>query len=274
MSQVANLDDELTACIAAGEAAWPGLHVPRDTFRAHLDARVPHEPAGVPLIDRVRVADLYLACACARGQPEAIAAFEAHVASDIAVAVRSLEVGQALLDDVMQILRVKLFVTGEREPLIATYSGRGSLRGWVRSVAVRTAMKLQHKGARDAPLDDEALAQLPTGEAGPELAHFRRVYGTEFRAAFAAALAALDTRQRTLLRQHFLDHLNIDDLGALYGVHRATIARWLARARMMLLEQTRAGLRTRIGVHDAEVDSVLRLVRSELHLSLSRLLAA
>jgi hypothetical protein len=42
---------------------------------------------------------------------------------------------------------------------------------------------------------------------------------------------------------------------------------------MRLLEGTRARLRERLGISDAELDSVLRLVRSELYLSLHRLLA-
>jgi RNA polymerase sigma-70 factor (ECF subfamily) len=244
-------------------------------FAARLAAKLPLDPESTPLVERAHVADLCLAWACARGDVNALAAFETRVFSDLDAALRSMEIERWRVDEVKQVVRVELLVAApDRAPLIEGYAGRGSLRGWLRSIAVRTAMKLLTKDKREtASSDDDELAQLPAVEAGPELAHFRRKYGAEFKAAFIAALATLDGRERNLLRQHFLDPLDLDQLGQLYGAHRATVARWLARARMRLLEATRDVLRSRLGLDDTELDSVLKLVRSELYLSLPRLLA-
>jgi RNA polymerase sigma-70 factor (ECF subfamily) len=115
---------------------------------------------------------------------------------------------------------------------------------------------------------------LPELAEDPVLDQMRRRFQGEFRAAFQAAIAALDERQRTLLRQHFLDGVNTEQLGALYRVHRATAFRWLRDARARLLRQIRAELVTRLGIGRDELDSLLRLIDSRFEVSAERVLAA
>jgi RNA polymerase sigma-70 factor (ECF subfamily) len=55
-------------------------------------------------------------------------------------------------------------------------------------------------------------------------------------------------------------------------VHRATAARRVERARELLCDGTRAELAARIGLKGAELDSVMRLVRSNVDLSIARVL--
>jgi len=73
-----------------------------------------------------------------------------------------------------------------------------------------------------------------------------------------------------LLRYHHVDGLNIDEIGAIYRVHRVTAFRWLEKAKEKLVEATLARMRTRLNVSARELDSVLRLIRSQVHLSLVR----
>ncbi len=75
-----------------------------------------------------------------------------------------------------------------------------------------------------------------------------------------------------MLRYHFLQGLNIEQIGAIHSVHRATVARWLASLRKDLLESTREALARRLDVGDAEVESIMRLIRSQLDASIERLL--
>ena len=96
----------------------------------------------------------------------------------------------------------------------------------------------------------------------------RERYREQVRAAIAAAFAALTERQRNVLRQYYIDGLTIDQLAALYHVDRATTARWVIGARTGVLDGTRDRLRAVLGVSSDEVESILRLVRSELDLSL------
>ena len=66
--------------------------------------------------------------------------------------------------------------------------------------------------------------------------------------------------------------LSIDAIGAAFGVHRATAARWLLRAREALVAQTRARLASRLSMTVTEIDSVIELVQSRLDASVVRYL--
>lgn len=87
------------------------------------------------------------------------------------------------------------------------------------------------------------------------------------RESFRTALRALSSRDRSLLRYQLIDGLTLPELAALHGVSRATIARHLAAARRAVLDRTRAELAARLGADLADVDSVIRLVRSRLDIS-------
>jgi RNA polymerase sigma-70 factor (ECF subfamily) len=103
----------------------------------------------------------------------------------------------------------------------------------------------------------------------------REAYRDAFQTALGDTFAALSPRERNLLRLHVLDGLGIDEIAAPYGVHRATAARWLNAVHEAIL----AGVHQRLRAHDprlddAELESLGRAVRSELHLSLWRLLGS
>jgi RNA polymerase sigma-70 factor, ECF subfamily len=97
-------------------------------------------------------------------------------------------------------------------------------------------------------------------------------YRTEFATSLREAIAELTAEDRTLLRQQIVDGLSIDALGAAYGVHRATAARWINRARGALVAATRTRLAARLAVSVEEIDSVIRLVQSRLDASVVRFL--
>jgi RNA polymerase sigma-70 factor (ECF subfamily) len=76
--------------------------------------------------------------------------------------------------------------------------------------------------------------------------------------AFEVAVNGLASRER-------------NQIGALYGTHRATAARWVAAARDELATRTRDELRRRLSLSHQEVDGLIRWVQSQLELSLQRL---
>ena len=81
-------------------------------------------------------------------------------------------------------------------------------------------------------------------------------------------------RERNLLKQSVLFGATVDDLGALYKVHRATAARWIAAAREHLVEETRQRMIAHLRIGPAEYDSILELIHSQLDVSVSRVLGA
>jgi RNA polymerase sigma-70 factor (ECF subfamily) len=266
------LEQAVLAAIARARAAWPALTV-ADRELVTAIAIAIHD-AGDPCaaLDELAVEDLYLAQACCTGSPEALAAFAATCDGALAGSLRAMGLAPDVVDELVHDVHTKLFVASGGPPKIASYSGRAKLTSWVRTVATRAAVdRLRRRD--DTSDDDGALEAIPDSTDGPELAHFRRTYQAEFKAAFEAALASLEVRERNILRHHFVDNLTLEEIGALYNVHKTTAFRWLEAARAALSKRTRAGFQQRVKLVASELDSVLRLVQSQIDLSLSRVLA-
>jgi RNA polymerase sigma-70 factor (ECF subfamily) len=262
----------LVGHLAAAAVAWPDVQVASDAFVTHLAG---HTPAAVTLesLYRLRATDLYLACACTHGDGVALVAFERAYLCEVDIAAARLRAGTAIADEVKQTLRRALLVAEPgRRPAIAEYAGRGDLRGWVRVSAMRATQLLVKRSRREVELDDQTLFSLVSPADDPELDHLRNRYREPFRDAFHDALVATSAQERSLLRYQLVDGLTIDDLARLLKVHRATAARRVAAVRTGILTRTREALRQRMGLTSEELDSVIRLLRSRLDVSVERLL--
>ena len=268
---VTELEDLLAGLLDAGGRAHPDIDLPPERFLHHLADRL-HDRESEPVatvLGSMPGADLYLAAACAAGDDRAIAALCDATFPPMRASLAKLGADSATIDETDQRLRIMLFVAEpEREPGICSYSGRGQLRSWIRSIGVRTCRRMmgaeRHENA--GPAAD--LDQIPIADHGPEISYLKEQYGAQFRAAFRQALTALTERERNILRQHYIDGLTIDQLGTLYRVHRATAARHVAGARRSLFDGTRERLVAELGIQSGEVDSIIRLVRSQLDISL------
>jgi RNA polymerase sigma-70 factor (ECF subfamily) len=248
--------------VSAGRAALPEVVVDEPELARHLEAL-----GGVD--DLRHAADLYLACACALGHPQALAAFERTQLSRVPSYVARVDATPSFADEVTQLVRTRLLVAEPgRRPRIADYSARGALGGWVRVAALRVALDL--RGERDRHAVDLAPELV---HADPELLLLRARYRDAFAEAVRAAISGLTTRQRRLLRMHFVDGLGIDAVGQVYRVHRATAARWLRDARESLISDTFARLGAALGMSETELHSLVRVVRSEVEVSLGGFLA-
>jgi RNA polymerase sigma-70 factor (ECF subfamily) len=264
--------ERVTAAIAriakAGRVAWPTVELGDDAIGARLVERLKDDP-GTHLED-LRDADLYLAFALSVGDNAALRAFEDSLVPQIDIALRRLRLAGGTADEVKQALRVELFAGPDAK--ITDYAGRGDLAAWLRISATRKALKLVRRADREESLDEILLDHWPANASDPGKKHMRATYTDQLKKAIREAFAALEVRQRNLLRQHILDELTIDDLARLYRVHRATCARWLADARADLGKQTRKRLISALGTPSDELESVLRFLDSDIELSISRIL--
>lgn len=260
--------------LAQALAVWPQITLSADEFLGFVAQRLPEEVAAEEALGGLFVSDLFLACACAKQDRRALEAFERDFAAEIARGVSSMAGDEIRSDDFKQEVRHKLFMgKPPAGPKIGEYSGRGSLRRWVRITARRTYIDIMRARQREPEVlvGDEIVSERAS-ENDPELAYVKSKYQGEFRIAFSAALGTLSTRQRNLLRHHFVHRLRFDEIAGIYRVHRATVARWVADARVALLERTRTILREQIAVEGAELDSIMRLVTVDIDVTVSRLL--
>jgi RNA polymerase sigma-70 factor, ECF subfamily len=266
-----DLEAAIAGVIARARAAWADIDVADERFADFLGARV--TPAD---LEAARAADLWAACACGSSDGRTITAVEARYFPDVDIALGKMGLSADRINDVKQSLRRVLFVGDPAAgvaPRITEYRGSGDLRAWLRVTAMRAALKLLRKENRETPTDD-ALLEARAHEDDPELAYMKAAYRASFKIAFQEALESLHARERTLLKQQIVDGLGIDELGALYQVHRATAARWVQSAREKLLTRTRRAFMLNARISSDECESIMRMVRSQLDVSLHRRLGA
>lgn len=269
-------EDAVARTIEKARAAWPELDLTPALFRPYLLERMPEGPNATAAIESLHAADLYLACACAVGDPRALAAFERELVPRLRAHLVRRYGSSDLVDDAAQQMRELLFMpaTPGAAPKIATYSGRGPLGGWLRVTAARLVLRhaRQAQAAAGVPLDSSRIP-LRSPDGDPQIGLLRAHYRREFGAALEATLASLSSRERTILRLHYLEGTTMEAIAALYRVHRLTVSRWLARVRRHLLEETRRRLSEQISTASTEWGSVLAMVGSQLDVSIRRHLA-
>lgn len=265
------LDAELLEAWARATARWPAIALAPERFGAALGERLDE---GITL-GELRADDLFLATALLDDLPGALDAFERAYGPEIDRGLRRLD--PEGFDDLRQTVRQRLLVgDGERPPKLAAYGARGELLRWLRVTVVRMRADVVRRRLREPTRDDGSLgsrvSRAVSPAADPEARYLKDHYGDELRAAFEGAVERLRPKQRNLLRQHLLGGLSATQLAGLYNVDRSTTKRWLAKARQELWSNTRRGVMLRLGLSRDEFDSIIRMVHSELHLSIPRLL--
>ena len=257
------LEPILARLVERGRERWPELPLAPDLLAAEIGARAKTRES----LGTLCAEDLHLAVACARSVRGAHQAFEKEClgARGLAIALKRIDPSPAFRDEVLQVVRERLFVPAPGH--IVEYSGRGPLAAWTRVTLLRAALRLRRRRSDDEHAFDEKAADVD-----PEMRLLKQRYGAQFQEALAASFERLDDEQHNLLRLQLVDGLGTGQIAALFGLDRSTIKRRLAACRETLLSQTQATLRERLGLSPESFQSLARLVASQLELSVQRLL--
>jgi len=248
---------------AAGVKAYPTLSVPAAQFEKFARERVDAWRGSLE-----RAPDLYLACACAEGTCGAAEVFLDLFGSRIATYLGRIASCQDQIEEVRQRVLVRCLVGDEhRPPAIASYSGRGSLEGWVRATAVREGLALAREGARNVELADSVLERSGSVDRTWLVGHYRE----PVLQAFTVATKSLPSEQRALLRLHYVYGLTTSELAHMYRISRSTLVRRLTDARDRLVAGLAGELEGRAGIAADDCTDVLRLLKGQSDLRLSAL---
>jgi RNA polymerase sigma-70 factor (ECF subfamily) len=258
--------------VASAAAAWAGaIRLEPSEFERFLAARMPADDRAAALV-RLHLGDLYLACGCLRGLPAAIAAFESEVMGPVAAALRRFRLDRLTAEELAQNVREKLLVGAPgAAPKIVEYAGRGPLQGWVRVVAIRTAINWLRDQRAGAPLDDLVQAG---GRNDPETFYLRGQYGAALDQAIDHSMRTLRPEQRVLLRMYYLEGLSTRELGKIFRKHPVTIMRSLKGIVHALRLRTNRFLQAQLHCDRSVADSIVKLVLSQIDLNVQRWLPA
>lgn len=261
--------DVIEKAYAAGRWDWPDFKRPQlSDYACHV------QELRTSAKDLERYgSDLYLALGSGMGDPQALRALrEKHFPALEDVMARS-GFGEVERQDVLQ--QTMLYLCAGEAPRMLTYAARASLASWLRITTLRFAINMRpRKGPGQVGSSDLALERAVVNEHDPELQVAIEHARPAFQTALQASIGALPERDKTLLRLCFLDGLTIDAIGSMYGVHRATAARWISEIRRGILSDVRSKLSRELGLGASEFESLAFLIRSQLQLSLIRVFGA
>lgn len=246
-------------------------------------SRVPSVPELRRFIGELQVLDLYIALGCARGNEQAWWEFDRAHRSFIERWASHLVRSGADADEVIDSIYVELFGTkvvgGVRQSKFRSYTGRGTLRGWLRTVILHATVDLYRGRKLEIPLEDWSgnSDEMSAGQPwhmeprGSEELMLASVVRERYRSATIAALdqslAALDDHETLLLLYYHVEGLKLREIARIVEEPRSPIRRWFQRQ-----SKRRAGALPR-RVHESTVmrwlEKVYQKVADRFHAELS-----
>ena len=221
----------------------------------------------------LRVEELALARACAAGNNSAWELFLTRYREKLYLAALGIAREDSAARDLADTLYADLYGTttreGQRLSKLASYTGRGSLEGWLRTVLAQEYVNRYRRTKRLVSLDEESEegAQFrapdpqPVAPADPRLG-----------SATDEVLAALSGEDRMILSAYYLDQRTLADIAHMLDVHESTISRKLDKLTKSLRKQILAGL-VRRGMSRRQAEEALEVDVRDLQLDLRRKLA-
>lgn len=224
-------------------------------------------------LQSLKIEELVLARACAAGHERAWEVFLTRYREklyDAAYAIaREESVARELADSVYADLYGTTVREGARVGKLNSYSGRGSLEGWLRTVLAqeyinryrsqRRLVSLEEKEAAGAQIAAPAAAEAMVPD--PRLAE-----------ATAEALRGIAGEDRVILAAYFLDGRKLAEIGRLLRVHESTISRRLDKITVGVKKAICAGLRAR-GMSRRQAEEALEADVRDLDLNVREFFA-
>jgi RNA polymerase sigma-70 factor, ECF subfamily len=173
----------------------------------------------------LHLVELALAHACALGREAAWQIFLGRYRASLTQAACSITGSATLGQDLADSLYAELYglreTGGERRSPLASYSGRGSLLGWLRTTLVQRFRDHHRRTHRETPLDDLDSPAPAATSIPAELSLLTT--------AVAKTLSGIVAEDRFLLAAYYLDRQTLLQIAQTIHVHEATISRRLKR---------------------------------------------
>lgn len=221
----------------------------------------------------LRVDELALARACAEGNNSAWEIFLTRYREKLYLAALRVAREDSAAREMADALYADLYGTnirdGRRVSKLASYTGRGSLEGWLRTVLAQEYINRYRRTKRLVSLEEEseegvqfsAPEPVPVRSAEPRLDQ-----------ATDEALAYLSGEDRMILSAYFLDERTLAEIARMLGVHESTISRKVDKLTKGLRKQILTGMVKR-GMARRQAEEALEVDVRDLQLDIRRKLA-
>jgi RNA polymerase sigma-70 factor len=257
-----------------------------------------------PFIAELQVTDLYLALACARGSEHAWWEFDQSYRRYIERIARHLASVETDAEEVIDSVYVELYgtrvVEGVRQSKFATYTGRGTLRGWLRTVVWHAVIDMHRARHDEISIEDWSesggethdrpgwRAEARGGEGAMVDRIARERYAAATVEALNAGLSTLDDHEKLLLLYYHVEGLKLREIARLVEapasplrrwfqrqskrrtsapdarVHESTVMRWLEKVYGKVLDSFRRELEEKGGLSSEEIEICLEMATEDL----------
>jgi RNA polymerase sigma-70 factor (ECF subfamily) len=222
----------------------------------------------------LRVEEIALARACAAGNNKAWEIFLTRYREKLFLMAMQIAREDSAARELADSLYADLYGLGGKDGVrvskLMSYTGRGSLEGWLRTVMAQEHVNRYRKTKRLVSLDEESEGgvRFASPVAGPTSTADQRV-----ESATDEALAALPAEDRFVLASYYLDGRTLAEIARTLRVHESTISRKVDKLAKSLRKQILAGLGRRgmsrrqatealeVDVRDLEVNIRARLTQ-------------
>lgn len=268
------VNDLLTDLYAKAGCEKVGLT--RESFSAILCEIASKQPASSSTSDirtfllSVRVDELALARACAAGHNAAWEIFLTRYREKLYLSALRIVREDSAARELADSLYADLYGTntreGQRVSKLASYTGRGSLEGWLRTVLAQEYVNRYRRTKRLTSLEEESEegAQFAAPEPEPAPSGDPRLAQ-----ATDEALAGLSAEDRTILSAYYLDGRTLAEVARMLGVHESTISRKVDKLAKALRKQIIASL-TRRGMSRRQAEEALEVDVRDLQVDIRR----
>lgn len=238
----------------------------------------------IQFLESLKIDDLVLARASAAGDEAAWETFLMRYREVLYSAAYAITRQDSLGRELADSLYADLYGTVERDGVrcsrFNSYTGRGSLAGWLRSVLAQRFVDHYRAARREVSLGEQDAERLPAAFEMEDAGANER-QRTTVAAAVSAVLGRMPAEDRFLLASYYLDGRTLLQIGKLVRVHESTVSRKLERLtrglRKELLRQlqkanlSRAAAEEALGVDVRDVEvNVRQLLQAEAHSSFQR----
>jgi RNA polymerase sigma-70 factor, ECF subfamily len=221
----------------------------------------------------LRVDELALARACAAGENSAWEIFLAKYREKLYLSALRIAREDSAARELADTLYADLYGSttrdGQRVSKLASYTGRGSLEGWLRTVLAQEYVNRYRRTKRLVSLEEESEEGVQFRAPDPEPV---TAADTRLSRATDQALAELPAEDRMILSAYYLDGRTLAEIARMLGVHESTISRKLDKLAKSLRKQIVVAL-TKGGMSRRQAEEALEVDVRDLQVDIRRSLA-
>lgn len=262
-------------------------------------------------LNELNINDLFMAIACSNSSERAWWEFDQHHRTYLERVARHLASSEMNASEVVDSVYVELYgtriVDGVRQSKFASYTGKGSLRGWLRTIVWHALVDL-HRASHDEVSLDEMTENTGEGYAHSTFLAYSKdgegemldeIVRERYRAvtfkALETSFAGLDDHEKLLLLYYHVENMKLREIARIVEiptsplrswfqrrstrrenapntrVHESTVMRWLEKTYEKVLRSFRGELTSTAGLKETEIELCMTVAAQDMvHGDISR----